>query len=97
MLGEVDQLARRVGELGVDVARMRQECNCKLEDVLFKCDGLQARVDSTAPQLLGAFTLGWWREIDLSNIVDIQAPEAGSWKCGLRPQFLVSSIWWFAW
>lgn len=49
----VAQLTRRVGYYGHEVARMRQECDCKWEDVLFKLDDLQIYLDSTSSQFLG--------------------------------------------
>lgn len=48
--GEVVQLARCVGELRGEVARMCQEGDCKMEDVLFERDSLQVRLDATASQ-----------------------------------------------
>lgn len=42
-------------ELGNEVARMLQDCDRKVEKVLFKRAGLQERLDSLASLLSGAF------------------------------------------
>lgn len=51
--GEVGQLTRCVRDLGNELARMRQECDSKVEDVHFECDGLQVCLEWTASELLG--------------------------------------------
>lgn len=43
---EVEQLAWRVGEPGEMVARMSQDCGCKVKDFLFARDGLQVQLNS---------------------------------------------------
>lgn len=52
--GEVDELAGCVGKLVHSVTMMLQKCNRKMEDVLFKCDSLQARLGSAGSQLSGS-------------------------------------------
>lgn len=54
--GKVGQLTRSVKDLGEKAAGMRQKRDLKMEDVLFKCDGLQGHLDSTTSQLLGFTT-----------------------------------------
>lgn len=51
--GGVGRIAGRRHELGDRVARMREECNCKVEEVLLERDGLQVLLDLTALQLSG--------------------------------------------
>lgn len=53
LLGEVAQLAQQVREIGDEVARMPQERDCGVEDVLSEPAGLQGRLNSKAAQLSG--------------------------------------------
>lgn len=55
MLGEVAQLSRRIGELENELARMRQDCDPVLGDVLYDPDVQQDRLDWTTLQLSGTF------------------------------------------
>lgn len=48
---KVAELTKRVGEVGDEVARRREECYCKEEDVLSERVGLQGRLDATYSQL----------------------------------------------
>lgn len=45
---QVSQLTRRLGGLGDEFSRIRQEGDHKVKDVLFDCDSLPLRVDSIA-------------------------------------------------
>lgn len=49
--GDVSQLSQRVGELGDELAKMRQRGNFKVQDVIYELVGLRMLLDSTASQL----------------------------------------------
>lgn len=45
--GEFTQLAGRVEDLGAEICETCQECECKVEDMLFERNGGQGRLDLT--------------------------------------------------
>lgn len=51
LCGDVAHLARCIGDVGEEVARMRQECSPKVEEVTFDGDELRVRFKSTALHL----------------------------------------------
>lgn len=66
---------------------MRQECHFKVEDVLFERQGLQGRLDLTAPQIFGARNSRTAARDRLDNILDVRTADICGWSCCLHAFF----------